>query len=70
MLAAPLWVSLRCGGCGQRFTGNARSVPQWNGHGACPACWERINQLREQLGEARWDTPRDAYPETAGARPA
>lgn len=65
MIPTPLWASLRCGGCGQPFTGNARSVPQWNGHAACPTCWDKVNGLREQLGEPRWDTPADAYPPAA-----
>jgi hypothetical protein len=64
MLAVPLWVVLVCGGCGGRFEGNARSVPQWAGRAACPACWGRVNDLRAQLDLPRWDTPADAYPTT------
>lgn len=63
---APLWVELRCGGCARPFTGNARSVPQWNGAPACPRCWDRANSLRVQLGMQPWDCPADAYPTTEG----
>lgn len=59
----PIWAQLTCGGCAQQFTGNARSVPVWNGSPACPKCWERSNALRTQLGFQPWDTPVDAYPE-------
>lgn len=58
----PLWAQLTCGGCGRGFTGNARSVPNWNSAPACPSCWRRVNDLRTQLGLAAWDTPTDAYP--------
>lgn len=58
----PLWVDLVCH-CGRRFTGNARSVPQWRGVPACPTCWSKVNALRARLGESPWDTPSDAYPD-------
>jgi len=59
---APLWVVLRCGGCGHRFEGNAFAVPQWRGHPACPACWAELNTLRARMNLDPWDTPEDAYP--------
>jgi hypothetical protein len=57
----PIWVQLRCGGCGAGFTGNARSVPQWKDQPACSTCWQRINDLRIRIGLSPWDTPVDAY---------
>ena len=58
----PIWVQLHCGGCGQLFTGNARSVPQFRDAPACTGCWDRINTMRTQAGLPPWEAPDDAYP--------
>jgi len=63
---APLWATLRCGGCGHRFVGNAHSVPVWEGLPCCRNCWRRANLIRRSAGWAEWYTPEDAYP---GANP-
>jgi hypothetical protein len=53
---------LICGGCRNQFEANAYSVPQFNDSPACQNCWNRVNDLRSQLGLPSWDTPADAYP--------
>ena len=58
----PLWTVLRCGGCGVRFTGNAHSVPVWQGHPCCRSCWRRTNLARRSANMPEWDTPADAWP--------
>lgn len=63
---APLWVGVRCGGCGQSFTANARSVPNWKGEPACKPCWDRVNRLRASLGLEVWEAPAGAYPDVGG----
>lgn len=57
----PLWVRLRCGGCGTRFTGNAFTVPQWRDAPSCRGCWDRLNLMRDQANLRPWETPPDAY---------
>lgn len=59
-----LWAELTCGGCGLEFTGNAAQVPCFNGHPACPSCWDRLNQLRAQANLDPWQLPDNAYPTT------
>jgi hypothetical protein len=59
----PIWVQLTCGGCRKQFVGNARTVPQWKGSSACPACWRQINEARARMSLSTWDTPVDAYPD-------
>lgn len=58
----PIWAVFTCGGCKQPFTGNARSVPQFNDCPCCRACWDKLIALRAQLDLQPWDLPEDAYP--------
>jgi hypothetical protein len=77
----PLFVALRCGGCGHPFEANARTVPVFAGaleqappRPACRACWDRVNTLRVRANLAPWGRPacypEDYPPEVGGTAPA
>lgn len=57
-----LLARVRCGGCGQPFDANVRTVPQWRDQPCCRTCWDKVNALRLRAGLEPWEAPVDAWP--------
>jgi hypothetical protein len=60
----PLFAVLRCGGCGQPFEANVRTVPVLRGAleagppmPACRGCWDRLNVARVRANLPPWARP-------------
>ncbi len=63
--ARPVFLSLKCGGCGQRFDANVATVPVFKGHPCCGRCWDFRAELRARAGLPSQGRPacyREDYP--------
>jgi hypothetical protein len=65
----PLFMDMVCGGCGETFTANARTVPCFQtpsrldpARPSCRRCWDQLAQVRSRANLVPWSRPM-CYPE-------